>query len=241
MNFGRQACVSSAKNPFSRVGGESLFTTSQARISPTLGVWSTSNDQGHHLMEDFVQHTRANKETSNERKIISNVESKNMKGFEALRMSDGNYFPIPQMVGGFHYPVVFNNACSSWRSQSLEFGCNGASVYVGTATDVLNPVAVVVASSFVKAVTSGKSVGIALFRSQKSFTEQFGYTPYLMHGYLYTNLANPPSRSSNPRVVERLISAIEAAKRLPNSNKHTAAVNFLEQELLGFASSADFA
>jgi hypothetical protein len=54
-------------------------------------------------------------------------------------------------------------------------------------------------------------------------------------------LLNPPSRSSNPRVVERLISAIEAAKRLPNFNKRTAAVNFLEQELLVFASSADFA
>lgn len=185
------------------------------------------------LLEDFLHHERMNKEGPNASEILSNQESLKIKGFEALRMSDGNYFPMPQMVGGFHYPVVFNNACSSWRSQSTEFGCNGASVYVGTATDVLNSVAVVVASSFVKAVTSGKSIGIALFRSQKNFTEQFGYTPYLMHGYLYTNLANPPSGSGNSRVVERLGSAIEAVKRLPNSNKHTATLNYLEQELSG--------
>jgi len=54
-----------------------------------------------------------------------------------------------------------------------------------------------------------------------------------MHGYLYTNLANPPSGSGHSRVVERFLSAIEAAKRLPNSNKHTAALNYLEQELSG--------
>ena len=93
------------------------------------------------LMEDFVQHTGANNEISDGREIITIVESKRMKGFEALKMSDGNYFPMPRMVGGCHYPVVFNNACSSWRGQSMEFGCNGASIYIGTATDVLNPVA----------------------------------------------------------------------------------------------------
>lgn len=185
------------------------------------------------LMEDFVQHTGANNEISDGREIITIVESKRMKGFEALKMSDGNYFPMPRMVGGCHYPVVFNNACSSWRGQSMEFGCNGASIYIGTATDVLNPVAVIVASSFAKAITSGKSIGTALFRSQKKFTEQFGYTPYLMHGYLYTSLPNPMTRLSHQRVVERLLSAIEAVKRLPDSNKHIAAQNHLEQELSG--------
>ena len=115
----------------------------------------------------------------------------------------------------------------------MEFGCNGASIYIGTATDVLNPVAVIVASSFAKAITSGKSIGTALFRSQKKFTEQFGYTPYLMHGYLYTSLPNPMTRLSHQRVVERLLSAIEAVKRLPDSNKHIAAQNHLEQELSG--------
>ena len=51
-------------------------------------------------MEDFVQHTGANNEISNGREIITIVESKRMKGFEALKMSDGNNFPMPQMVGG---------------------------------------------------------------------------------------------------------------------------------------------
>jgi len=185
------------------------------------------------LMEDFVQHTRANKEISSKREILSNQESKKIKGFEALAMSDGNYFPIPQMVGGSHYPVVFNNACLSWRSLSTNFGCGGASVYVGTATDVLNPVAVRVAESFVKAIASGKSVGTALFGSQKSFIEQFGYTPYLMHGYVYTSLPNPTPAFAHQRVVERVLSSLEAAKRLPGSDKHTAALNFLEHELSG--------
>ena len=161
------------------------------------------------------------------------MESKKIKGFEALRMSDGNYFPIPRTIGGGYYPIVFNNACSSWRSGSMNFGPNGASVYIGTATDVLNPVAVVVAASFVKAVTSGKSVGVALYRSQMQFSQQFGYTPYLMHGYLYTNLTNPVPSRDHPRVVERLVSAMEALKRAPASEKYTAALSFLKQELSG--------
>ena len=219
--------------------GSELFEVVVLYVPITMDGVSWADDAGKSrinagkLMEDFVQHTRAYRESSNKREILSNQESKKIKGFEALAMSEGNYFPIPQMVGGSHYPVVFNNACSSWRSLSMNFGCGGASVYVGTATDVLNPLAVRVAESFVKAVTSGSSVGTALFESQKSFTQQFGYTPYLMHGYVHTSLSNPTAPFSHLRVVERLRSALDAVKRLPGSNKHTAALNFLEQELSG--------
>jgi hypothetical protein len=91
-------------------------------------------------------------------------------------------------------------------------------------------VAVPVASSFVRAITSGKSIGTALFRSQKKFTEQFGYNPYLMHGYLYTNIANPKLRDRS-RVISEIGAAIEAVKRIPNSNKEVSALHFLKQEL----------
>ena len=152
-------------------------------------------------------------------------------------MHDGNYFPIHESVGGGHYPVIFNNACSSWRTLSMNFGCCGASVYIGTSTDVLNSVATTIASSFVKAVTSGKCVGTALFRSQKKFMTQFGYTPYLMHGYFYTKLNNPMTRHHHHRrVIQSLFSAIEAASRLPENSKGKSSIlTFLRQELEGLS------
>ena len=150
-------------------------------------------------------------------------------------MADGNYLPIHEDIGACHYPVVFNNACCSWRTLAKNLGCSGAAVYIGTATDVLNIVAAQVASSFARAVTSGKCAGIALFRAQKEFTRQFGYTPYLMHGYVYTKLNNPNSRSSPSRVRERCLSAIEAASRLPDSDRKSSIVTFLMQELEGLS------
>ncbi len=146
-------------------------------------------------------------------------------------MADGYYLPVHEDIGSCHYPVVFNNACCSWRTLAKNFGCSGAAVYIGTATDVLNVVATTVASSFAKAVTSGKCVGLALFRSQKEFPIQFGYTPYLMHGYFYTKLNNPNPRLSHHRIRERFLSAVEAAYRLPASERKSSIITFLKQEM----------
>ena len=189
------------------------------------------------LLKDFIDHAQANKETSNGRQFLNKVESKQIKGFEGLQMADGNYLPVHEDIGACHYPVVFNNACCSWRTLAKNFGCSGAASYIGTATDVLNAVATNVASSFVKAVTTGKCVGLSLFRAQKEFTNQFGYTPYLMHGYYYTKLNNPNPLMSRERVGERLVSAIEAAARLPESQRKGFMITFLKQELDGFTGS----
>jgi hypothetical protein len=187
------------------------------------------------LMEDFLLHARTHKEGSEAREVLANVESRNVKGFEGLQMADGHYLPVHEDIGACHYPVVFNNACCSWRTLAKNFGCSGAAVYIGTATDVFNLVATTVASAFAKAVTSGKCVGLALFRSQKDFTNQFGYTPYLMHGYFYTKLNNPNPQLRHNRVRERCLSAIEAALRLPESERKHSIITFLKQELEGLS------
>lgn len=187
------------------------------------------------LLRDFLEHAQNHKEHSEARQFLSNVESRGIKGFEGLQMADGFYLPVHEDVGGCHYPVVFNNACCSWRTLAKNYGCSGASVYIGTATDVLNIVATESASSFAKAVTSGKSIGIALFRAQHGFTKQFGYTPYLMHGYFYTKLNNPDSRLGPGRVRERCVEAIAAASRLPESVRKASIITFLKQELEGLS------
>jgi hypothetical protein len=147
-------------------------------------------------------------------------------------MCDLNYLPLPRVIGGCHHPIVLNNACSSWRALAMTFGCGGASVYIGTTTDILGAsVGVITANKFAQAVTSGKAVGPALFRSQRNLITEFGYTPYLMHGYIYTQLSNPSYTKRRRRVQQRLASAMEALARLPSSNKELAAMVFLTNEL----------
>lgn len=185
--------------------------------------------QAGNLWADFLQHRKTCEIENLE--VLNTTESENIKGSDALRMGDSNYFPIPQIVGGYHYPIVFNNACSSWRNLARNFGSGKASAYIGTATDILNSFAVSVASDFVKAITSGKSVGPALFRAQRKVTAQLGYTPYLMHGYLFTDLRNPSPRLSRARVIARVASAIELNLQHSDSDATRSATSYLKREL----------
>ena len=54
-----------------------------------------------------------------------------------------------------------------------------------------------------------------------------------MHGYIQTRVPNPMPRQSHTRVIQRVHSSIDALKRLPKSNKHNAALKYLEQEFSG--------
>jgi hypothetical protein len=87
-------------------------------------------------------------------------------------------------IGGCHHPIVFNNACSSWRALASRFSYGGASVYVGTTTEILGTsVGAATADKFVRDITLRHAAGAALHRTQKNLTTEFGYTPYLMSGY----------------------------------------------------------
>jgi hypothetical protein len=72
---------------------------------------------------------------------------------------------------------------------------------VGTSVDVLDSVAKAVASRFGQEVSKGRPVGYALFRAQKTFVSQLDYTPYLMHGYLFTSLRPLPPSAPPARLI----------------------------------------
>lgn len=161
------------------------------------------------------------------------MESELIKGSDALRMSDSNFFPLLRIVGGNYYPLVFNNACSSWKSFALNFGCAGASVYIGTSTDILNSAAISVATKFCKAVSEGRAAGPALFQSQSKLTKEFGYTPYLIHGYIYTHFKRPGHTLSTETVVKRLLDTIRTASEEPDKTARSRMLSFLNEELKG--------
>jgi len=187
------------------------------------------------LLEDFINYARAHKEGSESRQFLGNIETVKVNGFEGLQMADGIYLPVHEDIGACHYPVVFNNACCSWRTLATNFGCSGAAVYIGTGTDVNSFLATDVASSFAKSVTSGKCVGVSIFRALKDYPAQLGYTPYLMHGYFYTKLNNPNPRQSHRQVCNRCLYAIRAASRLPETRHKQFIIAFLRQELEGLS------
>ena len=95
----------------------------------------------------------------------------------------------------------------------MRFGCNGACVYIGTSLDILNSIAISVAKSFAHHVASGRAVGPSLYRSQKQFIRDHGYTPYLMHGYIFTKIARVVGGApARVLVVRRLLEAAEILK-----------------------------
>ena len=108
-------------------------------------------------------------------------------------------------------------------------------MYVGTSTDILNTVGVFTANKFVNEVTSGRSLGLALYRAQKKLVGEFNYTPYLMSGYLYTQLNNPPLKERHRRVALRILDAIEAVNREQASEGGPAVLKFLKDELSGLS------
>jgi hypothetical protein len=138
----------------------------------------------------------------------SHVES--VRFSDALGMHNGDiYIPMPQNIGGYYHPIVFNNACSSWRELAPRFVGHGASIYIGTSVDVLDSIAFNVACKFARDASAGKSIGHALYRAQRSVVTELSYTPYLMSGYLFTHLRRLGSAALPAIVHSRLQQAVE--------------------------------
>ena len=148
------------------------------------------------LIEQYTEFIRKCTHAEKLKSIANTEDAGIVKGSAALKMSDSNYMPAFHNVGGYKAPVVFNNACSSWRGFADAFSYHGASVYVGTGCDVPNTLAVQVARAFARRASRGNPIGTSLYRAQKQFVSDLGFTPYLMHGYLFTKLS-PPSGTAN--------------------------------------------
>jgi hypothetical protein len=186
------------------------------------------------IAEEFIDHIRQRGGDPKYMRIVDSVESSPIKDSDSLQMSNGIYNPMPQIVGGYHHPVVFNNACSSWRL-ARRFATRGASAYVGTSLAVLNTVAINVATVFGASVAAGNRVGTSLFKAQRDFVKQSGYTPYLMHGYLYGRCTRPPARLPlKPFVAQTLrkvLTSCEVASREDDPKKWEPIFAFLKDEI----------
>ena len=144
------------------------------------------------VMKEFLTFTKQRGGDPAQYHIVHSSESEFVKSSDSLQMHDFVYSPMPQQVGGHRHPLVFYNACSSWREMSMRYGCYGASVYIGTSLDVLNSLAIRVGTQFARDIVAGKAAGPAIFNAQKTFVRDNGYTPYLMHGYLFTAIKPLP-------------------------------------------------
>lgn len=129
-----------------------------------------------------------------------------IKGASALKMYESNFLPALTSVGGLKYPIVFNNACSSWREFSERFSWAGASIYIGASVDIPNLIALDVVTKFARAAVNGKAIGYCLYNAQKEFVADLHYTPYLMYGYLFTKCPPTEPRKQNPKIIAKELS-----------------------------------
>jgi hypothetical protein len=146
------------------------------------------------ILEEFIKYSGEIAGDPRKMRIKASTESPLIRASDSLAMCDGTWRPMPQIVGGYHFPIVFNNACSSWREFALEFGCSGAAAYIGTSLPILDSLAQDVACRFAWSVVSGRAIGPSLYYAQRNFIAENGYAPYLMHGYMFTKLQPPPIR-----------------------------------------------
>jgi hypothetical protein len=154
------------------------------------------------ILREFLELCRQRRGDVRQMRVVDSQPVEFVRFSDALGMHDGDiYVPMPQNIGGYHRPVVFNNACSSWRELAPRFVGHGASIYIGTSFDVLDSVAFSVGCSFAKDAAAGRSLGHALYRAQKSFVTELGYKPYLMNGYLFTTCRKLRGTDPIPAIV----------------------------------------
>ena len=107
------------------------------------------------LLKDYIDYERNMDRSTKKPDLISVADSGRVSDSDSLGMhGDLSYLPMPHTVGGCHHPIVLNNACSSWRALASRFSYGGASVYVGTTTDILGTsVGVATANKFVRDIS----------------------------------------------------------------------------------------
>ena len=171
-------------------------------------------------------------------RILNSVVSPPIRASDSLQMHDGVFIPLPRTVGGYHFPIVFNNACSTWRELASRYAGAGAAVYIGTSLPVLNSLAIEVTTNFGRAVASGRVISRSLYQAQRSFIQSAGYTPYLMHGYQYTQCTPPPARLLRGLLVMRKLKiAVEQLSDCDEDerSRRQAILDFVAKEIAGLA------
>ncbi len=75
-------------------------------------------------------------------RVIERQDNVDLKFANAIRLYKENYFPTLHEMGNYSGPIIFANICCSYHNLSTHFLFGGARCYLGTALDILNPLAV---------------------------------------------------------------------------------------------------
>jgi len=151
---------------------------------------------------DFMEMLKNNK---NELKLVNAVDVPRVHKAMALKMYDDNFIPIFHSMGDHNSPIIFNNACSSWKEMSGRFIFGGARAYVGTMFDVTGIEAKELAYNlFTK--HGSRFLVFALWRAQND-TYDTKRHPYVMIGPHFTRIR--PEKKVD--IIDFLISRLKAA------------------------------
>ncbi len=165
------------------------------------------------IIEEYIEAKRKNETSDGKVNVVRTEDAGVVRESNALAMHDSIFFPALNNVGGYKSPFVFNNSCSSWHQFSMAFSYAGGCAYVGTGCDVANSMARQVAEQFGKHIVKGRSSGYALWKAQERFISDLGYTPYLMHGYIFIRFTARGTVESNWRKVrDAIIDQIRRAR-----------------------------
>lgn len=129
-----------------------------------------------------------------QRPPIKTEDCRGVKFTNALKLYKLTWIPALHVVGEGRYPIIFNNACSSWIEMAGTFVFAGASVYIGTTKDINTTIASSCGAKFVALASKRNSMLHSLFYIQNKFIAQLGYSPYMYWGHpdveLRPNLSN---------------------------------------------------
>ena len=197
------------------------------------------------LLEEYIKYIKKRSTEQRVEDIIKTEDTGMVKHSDVLKMYDFNFAPIFHQIGGHRHTLVFNNACSTWRELAVRFSIAGSSVYIGTTIDIPNPIAIEVATKFSKFILEGKSAGFSLYNAQKEHIKSYGYTPYIMNGYIFTKpKQSNPKKKTAERFFKNLSREAYQWKNYLNNNtnkelKNNAArvVTFLDSEIKSFVQS----
>ncbi len=137
------------------------------------------------------------------RRILKIQDREGIKFSNALQLWKRSWIPVLHVLGETRFPVIFNNACSSWMEFAGRFVFAGALAYIGTTKDISNSLASSCGSRFIELAVKRRSMLYALFQAQEQYIEQLGYTPYLYFGHPDASLR--PTYSDNKAIRRRRV------------------------------------
>lgn len=143
-------------------------------------------------LKEFIEEIKHNDQRE---KVLKTEDSQGIKFSNALKLYKLTWIPAMHVLGETRYPIVFNNACSSWIAMAGRFIFAGASVYIGTTKSIHTAMATKCGIDFITSCLYQLPMCKALFGAQKSFIKQLGYSPYLYWGHPDIFL-QPPNISS---------------------------------------------